>query len=121
MILGYVSCTCYLKSRVSQLVKNFTRGHADGLAAGMFMCAITGNVSGAAGILIRLKKMHEFMQQLPWLIGMLGTVAMDVVIASQSWAAAAHTEDLQAPASTQEATSSRQRGDQSMPLLPSNE
>lgn len=90
LILGYISAIAYLKSRVSQLVKNCTRGDADGLSASMFIWAITGNVTGAAGIILRLDTAKEFIWQLPWLIGMLGTVAMDVVIASQSASAAAH-------------------------------
>lgn len=84
LILGYVSAVAYLKSRVSQLVKNCIRGSAEGLAASMFLCAITGNVAGAAGILVRLESTQGFLWQLPWLLGMLGTVTMDAVIASQS-------------------------------------
>eukprot|EP00892_Ulva_mutabilis_P002252 jgi/Ulvmu1/12027/UM083_0040.1 len=101
LILGYVSATAYLKSRVSQLVKNCTRGDAEGLAAGMFLCAITGNVTCATGIIVRLHSAQEFMQQLPWLIGTLGTVAMDVVIASQSWAASSRANTVSVTIDTQ--------------------
>lgn len=84
MILGYVSALAYLKSRASQIYKNCIRGDADGLSISMFLCAIAGNGFGAAGILVRVNSIDAFVQQLPWLIGMLGTIAMDMFIAWQA-------------------------------------
>jgi hypothetical protein len=56
------------------------RGEADGLSTGMFLCAIAGNGLGATGILVRVATPTELLQQLPWLIGMLGTISMDFFI-----------------------------------------
>lgn len=84
MVLGYVSALAYLKSRASQIYKNCVRGDADGLSISMFMCAIAGNGFGALGILLRVTTLDAFVQQLPWLIGMVGTIAMDMFIAWQA-------------------------------------
>lgn len=87
LIVGYVAAVAYLKSRVSQLMQNLRRGDAEGLSMSMFLCAICGNLLGAVGIIIRLESVRSFLWQLPWLIGMLGTVFMDVLIAMQAHAA----------------------------------
>jgi hypothetical protein len=52
-----------------QLMQNFRRGSADGLSASMFVCAITANVTGSTGILVRLQSRDELVWQLPWLMG----------------------------------------------------
>lgn len=84
LVLGYVSAAAYLKSRVSQILKNWARGDADGLSISMFLCAICGNLFGGLGIVLRIQAASDLAWQLPWLIGMLGTVAMDVAIAWQT-------------------------------------
>ena len=84
LYVGYFSAGAYLKSRVSQLLKNRSRGDADGLSISMFLCAICGNVFGALGILVRLDSVTQVVWQLPWLVGMLGTVMMDVLLALQA-------------------------------------
>jgi hypothetical protein len=46
----------------------------------MFLCAIAGNGLGGTGILVRISKPEQLLRQLPWLIGMLGTITMDCFI-----------------------------------------
>jgi PQ loop repeat len=82
--MGYLAAAAYLKSRISQLIKNVMRGDTEGLSVLMFLAAICGNVTGAVGIIVRLGSWHSLLWQLPWLIGMLGTVAMDVTISLQA-------------------------------------
>ena len=60
------------------------QGDVEGLSIAMFVCAIAGNGFGAVGILVRTHTVQEAWEQLPWLIGMLGTIAMDVFIAWQA-------------------------------------
>jgi len=84
--LGAISCAFYLKSRVSQILKNLARNNAEGLSTSMFLCAIAGNLTGFAGIVLRLDSWRSAAWQLPWMLGMFGTVAMDVVIAHQTLA-----------------------------------
>jgi hypothetical protein len=85
LAFGYISAVAYLKSRVSQILKNWTRGDAEGLSILMFLCAICGNMLGGCGIVVRLSSVSEMVWQLPWLVGMLGTVSMDVVLAWQAY------------------------------------
>jgi PQ loop repeat len=59
-----------------QLIQNFTRGHADGLSASMFICAIGANVTGSTGILVRLESRTELIWQLPWLLGAYTAVVL---------------------------------------------
>lgn len=82
--LGYASCLLYLLSRLSQLWKNHVRGSAEGLAISMFMCAIAANSLYGASILVRSTSWAELRSSLPWLVGSLGTVALDLGIALQS-------------------------------------
>lgn len=88
LAIGYVAAAAYLKSRVSQLLKNCMRGDAEGLSMVMFLCAIAGNLLGGIGIIVRIGNVSQILWQLPWLIGMLGTVFMDVLLVSQARAAA---------------------------------
>ena len=78
--LGYCSSALYLTSRLSQIAKNAARGSAEGLAISMFLCAIAANSLYGASILIRSYTWPELRSSLPWLIGSLGTVALDAAI-----------------------------------------
>ncbi len=74
----------YLLSRLSQLWKNYVRGSAEGLAISMFGCAIAANSLYGASILLRSASWAELRSSLPWLVGSLGTVALDLGIFVQS-------------------------------------
>ncbi|KAL4458041.1 hypothetical protein ABPG75_012906 [Micractinium tetrahymenae] len=82
--LGYASSLLYLLSRVSQLWKNHSRRSAEGLAISMFLCAIAANSLYGASILIRSYTWPELRSSLPWLVGSLGTVALDLAIFAQA-------------------------------------
>lgn len=82
--LGYASSLLYLLSRLSQLWKNHVRGSAEGLAISMFLCAIAANSLYGASILLRCASAAELRSSLPWLVGSLGTVALDLGILVQS-------------------------------------
>ena len=51
-----------------------------GLAIAMFLCAIAANTLYGGGILIRTYDWESFWNSLPWLLGSLGTVGLDVTI-----------------------------------------
>ncbi|RMZ55178.1 hypothetical protein APUTEX25_005456 [Auxenochlorella protothecoides] len=84
--LGYGSCVLYLLSRVSQLYRNAVRRSAEGLALSMFFVAVGANLTYGASILVRAHDWPEVRGALPWLIGSLGTVALDVAILLQALA-----------------------------------
>ncbi|KAK9824417.1 hypothetical protein WJX72_010131 [[Myrmecia] bisecta] len=82
-VIGYISSCFYLCSRVSQIVRNFSRKSAEGLALSMFACAITANLCYGLGILIRSYTLADLVSSAPWIIGSLGTVALDITIFTQ--------------------------------------
>ncbi len=82
-VFGYMSCSLYLASRVSQIYKNWQRKNTEGLAISMFMCAISANVCYGGAIIIRSYTHADYMASLPWLVGSLGTVCLDVTIFMQ--------------------------------------
>jgi solute carrier family 66 (lysosomal lysine-arginine transporter), member 1 len=83
--LGYLSCVLYLNSRMAQIYRTWRRRSAEGLALSMFLCAISANLCYGLGLLLRARSADEFFSSLPWVLGSLGTVAMDVIILVQAW------------------------------------
>ena len=82
-VLGWASSLFYLGSRVSQICKNISRRSAEGLSLAMFGCAIIANITYGLGILLRTYTWHNLRSSLPWILGSLGTVALDFCIFAQ--------------------------------------
>jgi uncharacterized protein with PQ loop repeat len=82
--LGYIASILYLCSRVSQIHKNYTRKSSEGLALVMFMMAVCANLCTGSSIIVRTFTWVELKEQLPWIIGSLGTISLDMVILWQS-------------------------------------
>ena len=83
--VGYVSALFYLGSRVSQILKNKKRRSCEGLSASMFATAAVANVLYGSAILVRAKySPSALLESTPWLLGSLGTVALDSTILFQS-------------------------------------
>eukprot|EP00301_Raphidiophrys_heterophryoidea_P026695 c9278_g1_i1.p1 GENE.c9278_g1_i1~~c9278_g1_i1.p1 ORF type:complete len:352 (+),score=49.94 c9278_g1_i1:239-1294(+) len=80
---GWVSAFIYLNSRFPQILKNFRKKYAGGLSKAMFMCAFMGNLTYALGVIIRIRSWSEYKSALPWLVGSLGTLGLDMVIIMQ--------------------------------------
>jgi uncharacterized protein with PQ loop repeat len=83
-ILGYISCILYLASRISQILKNNSRKSAEGLSSSMFICAVTANLFYGTSVLLRARTAEELISSLPWVLGSLGTVALDGIILTQT-------------------------------------
>jgi uncharacterized protein with PQ loop repeat len=82
--LGYVASILYLCSRVSQIHKNYTRKSSEGLALVMFIMAVCANLCTGTSIILRTFTWQELKEQLPWIIGSLGTISLDMIILWQS-------------------------------------
>ncbi|KAK9868716.1 hypothetical protein WJX84_010978 [Apatococcus fuscideae] len=95
--VGYLSSVLYLSSRMSQIHKNWSRRSAEGLAYAMFICSISANCLYGLGILIRTYHTSQLWSSLPWLIGSLGTVSLDVIILSQVCLYGTHEAKQQDP------------------------
>ena len=82
--IGYVSSAFYLGSRISQIVKNRARRSCEGLSVAMFAVAAAANSFYGASIVLRATSWRLALDSAPWLLGSLGTVALDATILAQS-------------------------------------
>ncbi len=82
--LGYLSSVLYILSRVSQIYKNSMRQSVEGLSTAMFTCAVCANICTGSGIITRTFDLQQLVQQVPWIVGSLGTVMLDLIILSQA-------------------------------------
>uniref|UniRef100_A0A3Q3XBY6 Lysosomal amino acid transporter 1 homolog n=1 Tax=Mola mola TaxID=94237 RepID=A0A3Q3XBY6_MOLML len=86
--IGSVSSVLYLCSRLPQMYTNFKRKSTEGVSYFLFALVILGNTT--YGLSVLLKNPDEgqgersyLIHHLPWLIGSLGTLALDLIISIQ--------------------------------------
>ncbi|XP_040007582.1 lysosomal amino acid transporter 1 homolog isoform X2 [Xiphias gladius] len=86
--IGSVSSVLYLCSRLPQMYTNFKRKSTEGVSYFLFALVILGNTT--YGLSVLLKNPDEgqgeksyLIHHLPWLIGSLGTLCLDVIISIQ--------------------------------------
>ncbi|KAI5812570.1 vacuolar membrane PQ loop repeat protein [Pyronema omphalodes] len=79
-LLGYLSAVLYLAARVPQIVKNARERSCEGLSRLFFLLSLLGNITYGAGILLHSSEKEYVMDNLPWLMGSLGTMAEDIII-----------------------------------------
>ncbi|GAB4820511.1 hypothetical protein N2152v2_007557 [Parachlorella kessleri] len=82
-VIAYCSSILYLTSRISQITKNWRRRSAEGLALTMFLFAMAANTLYGFSILVRAYSLASLQSSAPWLVGSLGTVALDTTIFMQ--------------------------------------
>jgi uncharacterized protein with PQ loop repeat len=82
-ILGWVSMTCYISSRIPQVYRNLKRRRTDGLSIQFFICAVLQNSTYGASILLWDSSWAGIWKQLPWLLGSIGIILFDAVILAQ--------------------------------------
>ncbi|PSR83825.1 PQ loop repeat-domain-containing protein [Coniella lustricola] len=83
MALGYFSALCYLCARIPQILKNWREKSTEGLALLFFLLSLTGNLTYGASLVAYSQNSTYLLKALPWLLGSLGTIAEDMVIAGQ--------------------------------------
>ncbi|KAI9708062.1 MAG: hypothetical protein M1820_004266 [Bogoriella megaspora] len=79
-VLGYASAVLYLGARIPQIIKNQREKSCEGLSLLFFMLSLMGNATYGAGILFHSVEKDYVLNNLPWLIGSLGTMVEDVII-----------------------------------------
>ncbi|XP_063751889.1 lysosomal amino acid transporter 1 homolog isoform X2 [Eleginops maclovinus] len=86
--IGSVSSVLYLCSRIPQMYTNFKRKSTEGVSYFLFALVILGNTT--YGLSVLLKNPDEgqgeksyMIHHLPWLIGSLGTLSLDILISFQ--------------------------------------
>eukprot|EP01012_Entosiphon_sulcatum_P027563 TRINITY_DN33226_c0_g1_i1.p1 TRINITY_DN33226_c0_g1~~TRINITY_DN33226_c0_g1_i1.p1 ORF type:complete len:248 (+),score=46.53 TRINITY_DN33226_c0_g1_i1:190-933(+) len=80
---GYLSAFSYLGSRFPQIYHNYRRKSTEGLSFVLFVSSIAGNVTYAASVVLVAPAWASLIPAIPWLLGSLGTVALDVTILCQ--------------------------------------
>ncbi|KAK3598298.1 hypothetical protein CHS0354_010274 [Potamilus streckersoni] len=81
--IGILSSVFYVGSRLSQMYKNYKRKSTDGLSIWTFVLAVLGNLTYGMSILFRSTDGTYLLQHLPWLIGSLGIIVLDVLLLMQ--------------------------------------
>ncbi|XP_077587629.1 lysosomal amino acid transporter 1 homolog [Stigmatopora nigra] len=86
--IGSISSVLYLCSRLPQIYTNFKRKSTEGLSFFLFALVIFGNTTYGLSVLLKNPDQGEgennyVIHHLPWLIGSLGTLALDLFISVQ--------------------------------------
>ncbi|NP_001316246.1 lysosomal amino acid transporter 1 homolog isoform X1 [Ictalurus punctatus] len=85
---GSISSLLYLSSRLPQIYTNFRRKSTKGVSVFLFALVILGNVTYGLSVLVKNPERGQsetsyIVHHLPWLIGSLGTLLLDMVILVQ--------------------------------------
>ncbi|GIL75733.1 hypothetical protein Vretimale_15280 [Volvox reticuliferus] len=83
-VMGYLSTCFYLASRVSQIRKNLARRSTEGLSPVMFVLTMSANMCTGVSIVLRLRSLEQVKEQLPWMCGTFGTIALDMTLFYQA-------------------------------------
>ncbi|XP_033763916.1 lysosomal amino acid transporter 1 homolog [Pecten maximus] len=81
--IGIVSSIFYVGSRLSQIYKNYKRKSTEGLSVLMFVLAVVGNITYGLSILVRSLDGDFVLHHLPWLVGSLGVIFLDLSLLFQ--------------------------------------
>ncbi|XP_071372013.1 lysosomal amino acid transporter 1 homolog isoform X1 [Centroberyx affinis] len=86
--IGSVSSVLYLCSRLPQMYTNYKRKSTEGVSYFLFALVILGNTTYGLSVLLKNPDRGEgegsyMIHHLPWLIGSLGTLSLDLMISIQ--------------------------------------
>ncbi|NWI51497.1 LAAT1 protein, partial [Calyptomena viridis] len=86
--VGSVSSVLYLCSRVPQIFTNYKRKSTSGISYSLFALVMLGNSLYGLSVLLKNPEPGQgegdyVLHHLPWLVGSLGVLALDVVISCQ--------------------------------------
>ncbi|XP_042199614.1 lysosomal amino acid transporter 1 homolog [Callorhinchus milii] len=88
LAIGSISAVLYLSSRIPQILTNFKRKSTEGISCFLFVCVILGNATYGVSVLLMNPDRGQgegsyILNHLPWLLGSLGTMSLDLVIITQ--------------------------------------
>ncbi|CAL8079922.1 unnamed protein product [Calicophoron daubneyi] len=104
--LGFVSSVMYLSSRFPQIIRNWRRQSTEGVCVYLFCLALLGNTTYALQILLTSLDPMFLLGALPWLIGSIGVLFLDVLILSQFYRYRPHKQQSFHSASVEDAPDS---------------
>ncbi|XP_061458164.1 lysosomal amino acid transporter 1 homolog isoform X2 [Rhineura floridana] len=87
-VVGSISSLLYLLSRVPQIYTNFKRKSTSGISYSLFALVMLGNTLYGVSVLLKNPDPGQaegsyVIHHLPWLIGSLGVLSLDIVISFQ--------------------------------------
>ncbi|XP_033015331.1 lysosomal amino acid transporter 1 homolog [Lacerta agilis] len=87
-VIGSISSVLYLLSRVPQIYTNFKRKSTVGISYSLFALVMLGNTLYGLSVLLKNPDRGQaegsyVIHHLPWLIGSLGVLSLDIVISFQ--------------------------------------
>lgn len=87
-VIGSFSSVFYLASRLPQLCRNMKRKSTKGISLSLFALMIIGNLTYGLSVLLKVPRRGQteanyVVHHLPWLVGSLGTMALDIMILIQ--------------------------------------
>ncbi|XP_073675576.1 lysosomal amino acid transporter 1 homolog [Garra rufa] len=87
-VIGSISSVLYLCSRLPQMYTNFMRKSTEGVSFFLFALVILGNTTYGISVLLKnpdpgTGEASYIIHHLPWLIGSLGTLSLDLIISVQ--------------------------------------
>ncbi|MBN3322017.1 LAAT1 protein, partial [Atractosteus spatula] len=88
-VIGSMSSVLYLCSRLPQIYTNFKRKSTEGVSYFLFALVILGNMTYGLSVLLKNpdhghRELSYIVHHLPWLIGSLGTLSLDIVVSFTS-------------------------------------
>ncbi|XP_013865803.1 lysosomal amino acid transporter 1 homolog [Austrofundulus limnaeus] len=86
--IGSLSSVLYLCSRLPQMYTNFKRKSTEGVSYFLFALVILGNTTYGLSVLLKNPDLGNsessyLVHHLPWLVGSLGTLSLDLIISVQ--------------------------------------
>ncbi|XP_067826616.1 lysosomal amino acid transporter 1 homolog [Heptranchias perlo] len=100
--IGSFSSVFYLASRLPQLYQNVKRKSTEGISVSLFALMILGNLTYGLSVLLKIPRKGQregdyMLHHLPWLVGSLGTMALDLTILFQFFKYRGPTSDESKP------------------------
>uniref|UniRef100_A0A672N183 Lysosomal amino acid transporter 1 homolog n=1 Tax=Sinocyclocheilus grahami TaxID=75366 RepID=A0A672N183_SINGR len=88
-VIGSISSVLYLCSRLPQMYTNFQRKSTEGVSFFLFALVILGNTTYGISVLLKNPDPGQgeasyILHHLPWLIGSLGTLSLDIILLVRS-------------------------------------
>ncbi|XP_038670742.1 lysosomal amino acid transporter 1 homolog [Scyliorhinus canicula] len=86
--IGTLSSVFYLASRLPQLIRNVQRKSTEGISPILFVLMVIGNLAYGLSVILKVPRkgqseVNYMVHHLPWLIGSLGTMGLDLSILCQ--------------------------------------
>ncbi|KAK7145638.1 hypothetical protein R3I93_013392 [Phoxinus phoxinus] len=87
-VIGSFSSVLYLCSRLPQMYTNYRRKSTEGVSFFLFALVILGNTTYGISVILKNPDLGQgetsyLVHHLPWLIGSLGTLSLDLIISVQ--------------------------------------